>query len=162
MSTIKEALERVRGSSTEERQGALRPFDDGIYLESDYNKKVLEAGLSILREAGAQKLLAELAEIIRPDFPDVKIEEELMANGMVSSMIVWNRTDEPTIGSFIKYRESMVAIVAEPLTSNLVVRGRDFTLLDRSQWSSDSTLLEDAIARAYDKPMSMLGPPVRI
>ena len=132
-------------------------------FESSYQVKVLEAGLSIYKEAGVPKLLEELAEIIRPDFPDVQINNgSLMYGGTVSSRIEWDFEYESGKRPD-NYRYSSVNIIAYPLTQDLAVMGgEELGVLNKSQWSSDPKLLEDAVVRAYQNPIKIMGPPVRL
>lgn len=164
MSRMTEAIERqqigaLENSTRQVQGGGLRPFDDRIYLESDYLKnyrgKVLEVGRSMFREAGVPKLFEELAEIIRRDFPDVMTEERLGHDGRVSSSILW---DFRGVSETRERAYNFVEIIACPVTSDLVVRGEDkFVVLNQSQWSSKPELLADAIAGVYDSPLQKLG-----
>lgn len=168
--SIKEGIER-RVQSGEEIRDARRhpsverPFADEErrYLESSYNEKVLEAGRSIHKEAGTPKLFEELVELIRPDFSDVRIREVLMANGTVVSSVEWNFKDTSSRVRPGGYEYNSVDIVAYPLTQELAVMGGwETEVISKSQWSSDRKLLEDAAVRAYQNPIKMMGPPVRL
>lgn len=132
----------------------------------DYDQTVLDQGHVALQEARVPELLNELANIIRPDFPDVIIEERfelagdiglvLQCDG-VSLMIKWNFRD--VSGEPLKHSYNSVNIIARPLTGDLLVMGGDpgkFRALDKSRWSSDPKLVEDAIARAYQIPKRMV------
>lgn len=157
--SIKEALERVGSMSREAPSLAGSDWQSGdSYYENHYTQILLEKGRAILEEAKASALFKELADIIRPDFSDVKIEQATLTDGgTVSLGIEWNFRDELAIPG-LKYIYNVVDIVAYPLTSDLVVSGgEEFGVLNKSQWSSDPKLLEDAIVRAYHKPMQVVG-----
>ncbi len=158
--SIREALERVpKEAESSEAQRLKKMWSLGEKrrsFESSYKEKVLEAGRAIHREAGVPELLKQLAEIIRPDFPDVKIGKGLASDGMVSLSIDWNFRDE------LDNRYNRVNVVAYPLTSGLAVMGGvELVVLDKSKWISDPKLLEDAIVRAYRNPISRVGSPAR-
>lgn len=161
--TIKEGIERTL-PSVQER--AYRFIDKEKEISSSYKKKVLEAGRSILRESGASGLVQDLVEqYIKPNFQDVNTVEMLTEDGSTHLSIEWNFRDRlipPGEISSFTYKYNAVSITAYPLTADLVVRGgEDLEILGKSQWSSDPKLLEDAIVRAYQVPMQMMGPPVR-
>lgn len=121
-------------------------------LESSYKKEVRAAGLSIHRESGALKLFEDLADTIKPNFPDVKIVERLTDSGTVSLEAVWDYSN--SAGTGFTFAFSSVKITAFPLTGKLVIMGQnEGGILDKSQWSSDPTLLKDAVSRAYQKPI---------
>lgn len=117
--------EEITGVSSQDRARAY--WDKRRAIESSYQEIVLEAGRSIHREAGVPGLLEELAEVIRPDFADVKIEEKRMANGTVSLGIKWNFQDRPDSPGkdtpFLKYEYNAVQVEAYPLTGDVVVLG---------------------------------------
>lgn len=165
--SIKEALKRTQidgeeiGASRQDRARAY--WDKRRLIQSSYEGKVLEKGRSIHREAGVPGLLDELAEIIRPDFPDVRINEHSTGSGAVSLGIEWNFRDRSDKDTPFKYEYNAVRVEAYPLTEDVVVWGKEEgESLTKSQWSSDRRPIEEAIARAYKNPMIMLGPPVRI
>lgn len=168
--SIKEALERAKigGERTSgSRQDPWAYWDKRRGIESSYEEKVLEAGRSIHRQAGTPELLNELAEIISSDFPDVKINEQRHAKGAISLGIEWNFRDRPKdasgVASAITYEYDAVSIEAYPLTEEVVVwNNEDGEVLTKNQWISDRKLIEDAIVRAYQNPVKMAGPPVRM
>ena len=84
--SIKEALERT--PTDRQRTMMSRLYE----LKSDYRNQVLEAGLAIHREAHVPELLGELkAEIIKLNFPDVKINEgAVYEDGSVHLQIGWD------------------------------------------------------------------------
>lgn len=167
--SIKEALERLKinGERTDEpgQDRGQAYWDKHRLIGSSYKERVLETGRAIHREAGVPGFLGELAEIIRPDFGDVRVNDlQRMANGAVSLKIEWSFQDRPDKNkSFLKYEYNAVEVEAYPLTEDVVVWGKEGgQLLTKDQWGSDRKLIEEAIARAYQNPMKMAGPPTRL
>ena len=154
--SIKEALEREpmhRGGTllTPESQLALRNKD-----------KVLEAGLSVHREAHVPDLLKEVADLIRPQFPDVKVSEPTVNGDFVGLGTWWNFRKVPDYfaRTFEEDVHDEVQVEASFLTKDLVVRiGYEEELLSYEEWSTDRMVLEGAIARAYQTQRTNLDNP---
>ena len=154
--SIKEALERIQ---TDRQRTMKSKFYE---LSSDYKNRVLEAGLAIHREAHVPELLSELAEIIKPNFPDVKINEgAVYEDGSVHLQIGWDY--KPVERGPGKYQYKAVSVLAYPLTGDLSIWSKDeVDLLRKPEWTLDPKIVEDAIVRAFKNPVNMRGPAIRM
>lgn len=131
---------------------------------SSSRQEVLKQGRNILREARIPKLFEELAEIIKPRFPDVIIEEGMDGDLGIFLNISWDFQKKEELGPG-RYGYKRVAATAYPITGNLVIEGRDGELLETHKWRPERLEMasrqevEDAIVRAYREPGTCLGPP---
>ena len=140
--TIKEALE---GPSASLSKTSVLPV-------RDYREQVREAGRSLFQEANIPGFCEELVEIIRPQFPDARVQEEDdWADGTTSLQVQWD------FQPFEHERRWAwtITMYARPLTRELVVAGEVSELLEERQWK-DPRVVEDAIVRAYRKPSRWL------
>lgn len=157
--SIKEAIQRV-GSRSDERQSTRGwvPYGEN---QGAYNKAVLEKGSAILQEANIPALFKELADILRPDFQDVRIDEpKRYGDGSVGLELGWGFRPANR-GGLAEYLYNAVSVFAYPLTGVLVVGSEDgVELLEKSEWISDPKKVEDAIVRSSKNPINKGGPEI--
>ena len=149
--SIKEVLRREQGEQrTMPTKGQAAYYAKERELAASYSTEVLNRGLAIQEKARVPQLLGELADVIRPDFPDVAVTKAYISfNGSVEQGIEWNsRHDEPN------HRvRSELLVRSYPLTGNLVVISQNkHEILEQSSWQSDPEILEGAMVRAYRNP----------
>lgn len=156
--SIKEALER---GSTDRPGTKLTPEQ-----ESDYTNKILEEGIAVHREAHVPETLGELAEIIKPNFPDVIIKEaSLDKRGLVVIGIKWNFRN---VLNYFGRNYSLdvhdeILVGAHSLTRDLIITSKTGRqLVEHSKWLNDSRQLEEAIVNAYRNPREMIDDPSQI
>lgn len=127
----------------------------GISASADYRLLVAEKGRSILETAGIPGFLQELSKIISLQFTDVTIKEILWADdGTYSLRLRWDFRDLEEIKG--RYRFSFVEATARPITGEVIIEGKERELLPMG---SSSEVVGDAIAYAYHKPGTTIGPP---
>ena len=124
-------------------------------LQLAHRNKVLEAGLSIHRDAHVPELLEELAGIIRPDFPEVGISEpRLIDDGQVSLDIEWDFGQRSIYLGPNLPSHNAIRVKAHLLTNDLVVTGGEGSeLLEHERWQADQKLVVDAVVWAYKNPL---------
>lgn len=151
--SIKEALEKTQlsGYGTLMPRGELDNKIDSIYVEQ---------GMRILKDAGGEKILRELADIVKPDFPDVVLLEvsSRLPRG-VGLALEW---DFKTLGPFktsIKHPSfktekgdvlltaKTIAILADPLTEQIAARNSSHynLVINKEEWKFKPEILENAV-----------------
>lgn len=129
--------------------------------DSNEEEAVLAKADLLLQEAGIPEILFQLVEIIRPNFPDVKISERrVYVGGCVKMGLEWNfrKLPEDKGQSMGKYQYSRLNISVLPIREEIVI-GKE--VLARKQWASKD-IVEDSIVVAYKNPEKWVGPPVRL
>lgn len=116
-------------------------------------KAVLAKVNLLLREAHIPEALRQLAEIIRPSFPDVKIsKKEFLSGGGMCTGIEWNFRNRPSQG---RYDFHSINISVLPTREEIVI-GTE--VLTRKKWVTNRAIVEDAIVAAYKNPRKSNGP----
>lgn len=148
--SIQEALER--GPLDRERELVFLG-DVGKETEEFYRAQALQEGVRILEEAKVPQLLHELANIIKTEYPDVKVNDPKLSGDFTVEMnIEWNYREEKVA----RGKEPMcdtVFVLALPTSRGLTIATRQAELLKYEQWSTKPQVLEDAIVRAYRNPV---------
>lgn len=107
-----------------------------------------------------------MADVLRPDFPDVKISEaKLCIDGSIGVGIEWyhrplNSETDPSqlVGENVGVKTvyDSIGINANPFSEKLAITGgKEQEILLESEWRSDPRLLVDAIVRLHKEPMLM-------
>ena len=169
--TIKEAFARNIPSSTLKIGPPER-------LEQ-YRKILLERGIAMLEQAGIPGLLEELQDKIKP-YSVVRIPAEPDAHpplataqnrtaqlarldeGAVVLDIGWNYQATKRDPETICY--SAIRVLAEPLSENLLIEGKETQVIPCLSWNSDKgkLILEDALVYAFYHPANYQWPPIAI
>lgn len=151
--SIKEAIER--GPMDRHRTRYLS-HQDSFYNSAETYRKKIEAVRRLFEESGVRRVLNELADVIRPEFPDVAIVERGSAGGL-SLDIEWNHRSEPAFPNMSPLpMVDMVVVQGDFLGDNLTVSGeKEKEVLRRRQWESRE-VLEDAIAIAFKNPLRLV------
>ena len=149
--SIKEVLRRTQGEQqTMPTRGRTACYAKERELGASYRDEVFNRGLAIQEEARVPQLLGELADVIKPDFPDVAVTNAYKSfDESVERRIEWNsRCDAPN------HRvHSEVLVRSYPLTGVIVVISQnEHEILKQSSWQSDPEILEGAMVRAYRSP----------
>ncbi len=149
--TLKEAVERGPIDSPK----PITSWGDPSYHRK-YEDRFLQGGMEIIDAARMPIKLQELAEVMRPDHPDVAIHEWRpdINNGVVVGGISWSEAQEKVRYSYdhINY----IGVFARVATKELVfARSDGVEVLQEQEWS-DPMLVEDALVRGYHKPFVVL------
>jgi hypothetical protein len=161
--SIKEALERP---SSPRPTNVVSDWDED---EQRIERFFLSSGIATHLEAGIPYLLAELQEVIKQKFPDVKKEnprsirerdEEYFLYGgrSVFTGIGWNYQKSKKKGGTTM---NTIEVEVQLSTKNLIVHGRQSEIIPASEWKSPEgkTILEDALVDAYRNPGHYLRRP---
>lgn len=156
--SIREALERKHTVSS--GWGTAMPL--GILNEKTHSIYV-EKGMRILKDLGAEKILRELADVVKPNFPDVALLDvsSRMPRG-VGLVLEWDYQRLPAFKPPLKHPSfktkngfllaaKCIGIFVDSLTKKTVVKNGSYYGLeiDRKEWKSDPKILENAVAVLY-------------
>ena len=113
-------------------------------------REIFEKADVILKKSKVLQLLGELAEMIRPDLPDVKLSAtSLEPKGLVHRALEWDFRDYLYAWKRINDRKG-IEIRVNPVSERIIINGYRFT---RKEWANTGTV-EDAIATAYRFPVT--------
>ncbi len=152
-----EAIEAAAaGEAIEEGSSGIVPvpFGEGSRYGSVWEENLMKQGLGILGKAQVPQCLQELADAIRPKFPDVKPEDPHLAisTGSVTLAIRWGfghgREDIIDPGSY-----NSLSVIARIASGEITVcTNKGWIPLSREDWSSPDKMAK-AIIFGYNNPM---------
>lgn len=119
------------------------PYHDSGYPHL-FERRFLEDGMTILKDAKVPETLQKVAEDLRPDYPDVHIEDKPFAtytHGVVGISMTWNSQEE-LIRGVRKESYNRITLAARLATKEVVVSTRDgwLVLAETDYWRTTDNL----------------------
>lgn len=142
-----EPSERLKRDS--KYSGNYRGFMPGALYGTYDSAIVKKKGAEILDTSSCKELLEECTEMIRLNYPDVKIKKGEIADNLEPAVYLslrWNYHMYESYNSF-----DHATIFALPRNELVIVEGQEAELLEKEQWQNPH-ILRDAIMRAYANP----------